>query len=158
MFPSLFLSAAVRARGARVTRSASRTLCRQRALVPRAPLGASLSSYSSSVLVVQHPSSSSTLLGQQRRGFSTTTTDAVEEESPRESMSFDVLIVGGGPAGLAASIRLKQLCAETGQDLSVCLIDKGRCVVAIVCVCVCVCLLQCSLAATALGCTFHFFF
>jgi len=41
-------------------------------------------------------------------------------------MAFDVLIVGGGPAGLAASIRLKQLSAETGKDLSVCVIDKGR--------------------------------
>ena len=39
----------------------------------------------------------------------------------RETMEFDVLIVGGGPAGLAAAIRLKQLNAET----SVCLIEKG---------------------------------
>ena len=44
---------------------------------------------------------------------------------PRESMPFDVLIVGGGPAGLAAAIRVKQLCIEQDTDLSVCLIDKG---------------------------------
>ena len=47
------------------------------------------------------------------------------EEEPRESMAFDVLIVGGGPAGLAASIRIKQLCIEHDKELSVCVIDKG---------------------------------
>ena len=43
----------------------------------------------------------------------------------RESMEFDVLIVGGGPAGLSAACRLRQLAEETGKEISVCVVEKG---------------------------------
>ncbi len=49
-----------------------------------------------------------------------------EPEVERESMEFDVIIVGGGPSGLAAAIRLRQLAIEAGNDeFMVCVVEKG---------------------------------
>lgn len=44
---------------------------------------------------------------------------------PREAMEYDVVIVGAGPSGLSAAIRLKQLAQRQGQDFSVCVLEKG---------------------------------
>ncbi len=52
-------------------------------------------------------------------------TEAAEEAVEREAMEFDVVIVGAGPAGLAAACRLMQLAEQAGEELSVCLVEKG---------------------------------
>ncbi|MES2088749.1 MAG: electron transfer flavoprotein-ubiquinone oxidoreductase [Pseudomonadota bacterium] len=44
---------------------------------------------------------------------------------PRESMEYDVVIIGAGPGGLATAIRLKQLAASSGKEISVCVLEKG---------------------------------